>query len=239
MSLRDPRRQKQLTQLLEKLGLTAAAPVQWVLLDRALTHATFAGENYEQLEFVGDAVVKLAAAEFLLTTYPTFTAGDMSAIRSILVSDRTLAQIAEAYGLERYLLIGNSAATDPTGQESRLAAAFEAVLAALYLSTHNLSLIHPWLKAHFQRFSEAVISDPARQNYKGALQELTSSRYKAMPEYRIEEIGQLHGDEQRFRAEVWLQGRSIGAGNGSSKKSAEQAAAQVAFLKLINKDVEA
>jgi ribonuclease III len=232
----DPRRQKQLTQFVEKLGLSPQAPVYWVLLDRALTHATFSEENYEQLEFVGDAVVKLAAAEFLLKTYPTCTAGDLSAIRSILVSDRTLAQIADAYGLERYLLLGNSAAADPTGQESRLAAAFEAVLAAFYLSTHSLSLITPWIDAHFQRLAELVRQDPARQNYKGALQEWTSIHYKTLPEYRLFEIGQTHADAERFRAEVWLRGQQVGEGNGASKKAAEQAAAQMAFLKLRHED---
>lgn len=236
MSLADPRRQKQLSQFVEKLGLSAQSPVNWALLDRALTHSTFSTANYEQLEFVGDAVVKLAAAEFLLKTYPTCTAGELSAIRSILVSDRTLAQIADSYGLQRYLLVGNSAAADATGHESRLAAAFEAVLAALYLSTQRLNLIHPWLESHFQPLAEWVRLDPARQNYKGALQEWTSLHHQILPEYRIEEIGQAHGDAQRFRAEVWLHGKQLGEGIGSSKKAAEQAAAQIAFLQLIGKE---
>jgi ribonuclease-3 len=239
MFLPDARRQKQLAQFIQKLGLSAAAKIQWAWLDRALVHPTFSAEfNYEELEFVGDAVVKLAAAEFLLKTYPQAQAGELSAIRSILVSDRSLAQIAAAYGLERYLLMGNSAAADPTGQESRLAAALEAVLAALYLSTHDLSLIHPWLDTHFQPLAEFVRSDPARQNYKGALQEWTSAHYKLLPEYRIQEIGHTHGDVQRFRAEVWLQGRSIGVGTGASKKAAAQAAAQIAFMKLREETLE-
>jgi ribonuclease III len=233
MTLPDPRRQKQLTQLVQRLGLPDPTPVRWDLLDRALIHATFStAENYEQLEFAGDAVVKLAAAEFLLKTYPACTAGELTAIRSVLVSDRTLAQIAESYGLERYLLMGNSAAADPTGRESRLAASLEAVLAALYLSTQNLSLIRPWLDSQFRELAEMVRLDPARQNYKGALQEWTNAHYKTLPEYRLQEVGQGHGDAQRFRAEVWLQGQQISEGSGSSKKAAEQAAAQIAFLRL-------
>ncbi len=232
MILPDPRRQKQLQQFVQRLGLPEQAPVQWRLLDIALTHATFSAEtNYEQLEFVGDAVVKLASAEFLLETYPDCTAGELTAVRSIVVSDRILAQIADSYNLGRYLLMGNSAAGDRSGQESRLAAAFEAVLAALYLSTHTLALIRPWLDSHFQPLAEEVRQDPALQNYKGALQEWTSAHFKAMPEYLTQETGP-HGDAHRFTAEIWVKGERIAEGTGPSKKTAEQAAAQVAFLKL-------
>lgn len=233
MTLSDARRQKQLQQFIEKLGLSNPVSVQWHLLDLALTHTTFsASANYEQLEFVGDAVVKLAAAEFLLRTYPADQAGQMTAIRSILVSDRTLAKIADRYNLGRYLLIGNSAMGDRTGEESRLAGAFEAILAALYLSTQNLSLIHPWLDLHFQELAEDIRRDPALLNYKGALQEWTSGRYKTLPEYRVLEISHVYGDAKRFAAEVWVQGELWGTGHGASKKAAEQAAAEVAFLRV-------
>ncbi len=233
MTLLDPRRQKKLEQFILKLGLSESVSVDWSLLHLALTHATISStENYERLEFMGDAVVKLAAAEFLLDTYPTSTAGNMTAIRSILVSDRTLAEIANSYNLGRYLLMGNSALGDRAGQTSRLAASFEAVLAALYLSTHDLTLIHPWLDSHFQERSEQIRHDPAFFNYKGALQELTNAHYKQLPDYRVTETGQDYGDPQRFSAEVWINGMCWGHGSGPSKKAAEQAAAEVAFLKL-------
>lgn len=231
--MQDFRRQKQLGQFAQKLGLSELTQINWQLLDRALTHSTFSAEaNYEELEFVGDAVVKLTAAEFLLKTYPDAKAGELSAIRAILVSDRTLAKIADACGLDRYLLISSSAAADLTGRETLLAAAFEAVLAALFLSTHSLALIHPWLDLQFEPIAEWVRNDPARQNYKGALQEWTSVRYKTVPEYRIEEVSKIHADADRFRAEVWFRGEQLGTGSGASKKAAEQAAAQVAYLKL-------
>ena len=229
----DPQRQAQLRQFIQKLGLSEQASVNWHWLNLALTHPTAsATANYERLEFVGDAVVKLAAAEFLFTTYPEATEGEMAAIRGILVSDRILAQIADAYGIDRYLLQGNSALADQVGRETRLAAAMEAILAALYLSTGNLDLIHVWLDSHLQQFSEAVRRDPALNNYKGALQALTQTHHKALPEYRVTEIGQAYGDQERFVAEVWLQDKLWGQGKGQSKKAAEQAAAQVAFLAL-------
>jgi ribonuclease III len=232
-SLADPYRQTQLRQLIQKLGLPESAAVNWHLLDLALTHPTAsATANYERLEFVGDAVVKLAAAEFLFMAYPEANEGEMAAIRGILVSDRLLAQVAEAYGIDRYLRQGNSIHADRVGRETRLAAALEAILAALYLSTGNLALVRVWLDVHLQQFTEAVRRDPALQNYKGALQAWTQTHYKALPDYRVIEVGQAYGDQERFTAEVWLQGKQWGQGKGQSKKAAEQAAAQVAFLAL-------
>ncbi|MBD2039361.1 ribonuclease III [Microcoleus sp. FACHB-672] len=233
MTLTHPHRQKQLQKLLQKLGLSENSPVQWQLLDLALTHPTISpAANYEQLEFVGDAVVRLAAAELLLETYPDCQVGEFAAIRSVLVSDRALAKIADSYGWDRYLLVANSAAADTAGLESRLADSLEAVLAALYLSTHTLELVRPWLDSHFKQLATEIRTDPARQNYKAALQEWTQAHYKALPVYRVKETTQVHDDAQRFTAEVLLEGRRLGQGKGRSIKAAQQAAAQEAFLSL-------
>jgi len=229
----DPFRDKQLRQLIQKLGLPDEAPVQWELLDLALTHPTAsAEENYERLEFVGDAVVRLVSAEFLFTTYPDADEGELAAIRSALVSDRILAQIADRYGLDRYLVLGSSVQESQAGKETRLAEALEALLAALYLSTHTVELVSPWLVAHLQDMSEIIRSDPTLQNYKGALQAWTQARYQILPEYRVAEAGYGYGDQERFIAEVWFLGQQWGQGKGRSKKAAEQAAAKEAFQVL-------
>lgn len=231
MSLRDPRRQQQLHQLVRKLGLPEQATIQWSLLDCALTHPSASVEvNYEQLEFVGDAVIRLATAAFLFKTYPDCPVGEFTAVRSVLVSDRTLADIAKRYGLERYLLLSESARTDRIGRESRLAAALEAVAGALYLSTQTLELVHTWLDSHFRQLATEIRTDPARKNYKAALQEWTQAHYKLLPEYHVRETSQIHGDTERFTAEVWFRGKRLGSGKGPSKIQAEQAAAQAAFL---------
>jgi ribonuclease-3 len=233
MTLSYPRRQQELEALVQRLGLSQPTSLRWDLLDLSLTHATFSTErNYEQLEFVGDAVVKLAAAEFLLEAYPDLNVGEFTALRSVLVSDRILSQIADAYGFDRYLLLAPSAKFDQAGRESRLADSLEAVLAALYLSTHNLSLIRPWLDPHLKILAEEILADPARQNYKAALQNWTQAHQKILPEYRTQETGNTHNDPHRFIAEVWIQGRCLGKGTGRSRKAAEQAAAQIAFLEL-------
>jgi ribonuclease III len=246
--IEDPRRQKQLRTLAQKLGLSATAPINWSLLDLALTHPSVSRtRNYEQLEFVGDSVVRLITAELLLEIYPQESVGEFAAVRSILVSDRVLAQFAESYGIEPYLLIGTNATGNPTGRQSWLADAFEAVLGALYLSTHNMDLIRIWLDQALEQKAIEVMNDPARFNYKDALQEWTQGKYKILPEYKVAENRQLDSTlklannqsawhDQRFVAEVWFQGNLLGKGYGKSKKASEQAAAKEAFLTV--KDLE-
>jgi len=242
----DPRREKQLQKLVQKLGLSPTDPVDLSLLDLALTHPSISStHNYEQLEFVGDSVVRLVTAELLLEDYPQETVGEFAAVRSILVSDRVLAQFAESYGIEPYLIIGTNATGNPTGRQSWLADAFEAVLGALYLSTHNMDLVRPWLDVALKTKAIEVMNDPARYNYKDALQEWTQGKYKILPEYKVAVNKQLDSvpklaknhsawDDCRFVAEVWFQGNLLGKGYGRSKKASEQAAAKEAFLQIKN-----
>ena len=241
----DHRRQKQLQILVQKLGLSTDSPVDWSLLDLALTHPSISRtDNYEQLEFVGDSVIRLICAELLLETYPQEPVGEFAAIRSIVVSDRVLAQLAESYGIEPYLIIGTNATGNPAGRQSWLADAFEAVLGALYLSTRNMDLIRPWLDRALKLKAEQVRSDPARLNYKDALQEWTQRKYKILPKYKVVENKQFKlsssytaqnkssPSEERFLAEVWLNDKCLGKGYGRSKKASQQAAAKSAFLAI-------
>ena len=177
-------------------------------------------------------MARLVAAEVLFEAYPESPVGEFAAIRSVLVSDRVLAKIAASYGLERYLLVSEGAASDKIGEESRLADAFEAMLGAFYLSTYSMELIRPWLDPHFHQWIITIRQDPARQNYKAALQEWTQAHYRLLPEYRVEEKIKVHGHEERFTAEVWFQDQCWGEGKGRSIKAAEQAAAEVAYQKL-------
>lgn len=229
----DPRRSKELKKFIGKLGLSETVPVNWSLLDLALTHPSVAqDQNYQQLEFVGDSVVRLAASELLLETYPHCSVGEFSAIRKVIVSDRVLAKLAQSFGFDRYLLISPSAAGDVAGEQSRLADAFEAVLGALYLSTQTMKLVRPWLDPLFLELATEIRKDPARKNYKDALQEWTQGTHKLLPQYRVKETGQGHNDAYRFTAEVWLENKRLGQGKGRSKKAAEQAAAKEAFFSI-------
>ncbi len=229
----DPRREQELRKLLVKLGLPTTAPVDLRLLDLALIHPSISTtENYEQLEFVGDSVVRLVAAELLLETYPNDPVGDFSAIRSIMVSDRVLAGLAERYGIEPYMVIGTNATRNSTGRQSWLADAFEAVLGALYLSTHNMDLVRPWLDIALLAQAEEVRNDPVKQNYKIALQEWIQKKYGRLPFYKVTKNRGFTITNPSFVAEVWLKDQLLGKGIGRSKKQAEKAAAKEAFLAI-------
>ncbi|MGB7084682.1 MAG: ribonuclease III [Phormidesmis sp.] len=221
-----------LIHLLAHFGISPGE-VMLDLLELALIDISSSAErNNEKLEFLGDAALRLAAGEFLMERYPRMALGDMSAVRSQIVSDRVLATLAQHYHLDRYVVLSKSALGDKAGAASRLADTFEAILGALYLSASDLSLIRPWLDPHFERLTQELRSDPARQNYKAALQEITQSHYKMLPTYQSTQISQVHGDEARFQAHVWFQGKQLGTGTGRSIKLAEQAAAKVAFAAL-------
>jgi ribonuclease III len=239
----EPHRHRQLQNLILRLGLPTTEFQQWSLLDQAMTHASVSGTwNYEHLEFIGDAVVRLVVAAFLQEHYPDSPVGEWSAIRSVLVSDRTLAQIADSYGLDRFLVVSTGAISDPGGQTSRLAESFEALLAVLYLSQPDLSLIRPWLDPHWHEWAKTVKADPAYHNYKAALQTWTQSHFHALPEYRVKEHSSPHPKAKntqgqnlrshRFYAQVWFRGQQWGEGWGASIKEAEKMAAEQAYLAL-------
>jgi ribonuclease-3 len=230
MPIQDQRRKRELLKLLQKLGLKDISAVNWSLLDLALTHPSISQtDNYEHLEFVGDAVIRLASAELLLETYPHLPVGEFAAIRSIIVSDRFLAEIAEEYSIELYLLMTPGVKNDKLGKMSRLADAFEAVLGALYESTKNMTLVRPWLDPILQEKAAQVHADPARENYKDALQEWSQSQYKLLPTYNVKQNEILANENERFTAEVWLQDKLLGTGKGATKKASQQAAAQQAY----------
>lgn len=236
----DPYRRKDLARLVLKLGLGDRADLPWELLDLALTHPTAKAQgNYEQLEFFGDAVVRLAAAEFLAETYPDGTVGEWTAIRSQLVSDRALARIAQTYNLDRHLLKAPGTQGDKTGLTTRLANALEALVGALYQATGDLSLVRLWLDGHWASHAEAIRQDPAYQNYKVALQEWTQGRWQTCPVYRVTETDPTHDAPERFTAQVWIQGKFWGMGRGRSTKAAQEAAAREAFLAVQAEDAGA
>jgi len=222
-----------LRRCVEQLGLPTQS-VHWELLDQALVHASASVDrNNEQLEFFGDSVLRLAAAEFLMEQYPQATVGDLTRVRSQLVSDQMLTEIAEKIGIEQFLQTSKAAAGDRAARPRRLADAVEAILAALYLSRGNLQLVRPWLDPHLAERAQQLMANPALRNPKTALQELTQKHYRTLPDYHTEEISTQHGDPERFRAEVRLGDRWLGSGVGASRKDAEKAAASQGYRALL------
>jgi len=225
----DPRRLRELKRLAESLGILApiSVNIDWSLLDCALVHPTFSQTyNNDRLEFLGDSVLRLATTLFLRQEFNHRSLGEMAALRSNLVSDQTLAAIAETYELDLYLVASESVKLEPKARQTRLADALEAVMGALYLSTNDLNLVCPWLYPHLRRIAIALLEKPALGNFKEALQEFTQAHWKKLPEYRNREIDPiLH----IFQAEVWLNDQFWGGGEGKSIKAAQQEAAAIAL----------
>ena len=233
-------RREQLLGFLAALGLElphqANAPsleAQLAPLDEALTH-TSAGLaiHHERLEFLGDAVLRLAASEFLERHYPQLSVGQSSALRAQLVSDRWLAQLGSQCGIEAALRIGPIAAGDQAGRATLRAEACEAVIGALYRIWGSLEPVLHWLTPHWQQAASELEADPHRHNWKSALQEWSQAGKRGLPSYSCEQVSQVHADPRRFHCRVQLGSQSLGEGWGGSRRQAEQDAARSALEAL-------
>ena len=201
------------------------------LFRRALTHPSYTKEkelpyddNYERLEFLGDAVLKLVTSQILFEKYPDYTEGSLSKIRSIVVSDGTLAKISREIGLCDLIVLSEHEAKQGYAKiDSVCACAFEAVLGAYYLDGKLKKLIQ-FLEKVLMPYIEAVDSNFEKYNAKAILQEYTQGVNKKTPIYNlINEIGPAH--KKIFTVEVSFQDKVIAQGSGKSKKDAEQHAA--------------
>ena len=202
------------------------------LLQEALTH-TSSGLNphHEQLEFLGDAVLRLAASEFIASAYPSMPVGGRSSLRAQLVSDRWLAQLGQAIAIDQWWRIGPKASGDSTAATTIRAELSEALIGAVF-RIGGLTAVHEWLNPHWESSAEAVLSDPHRGNCKSALQEWSQGEGLGLPTYTSEEISQRHGDPRRFRCSVTLSPMLAAEGWGRSRREAEQQAARVALDQL-------
>lgn len=222
------RRLKDLEQLMQKLGVTFG---RMSLLNEALTHTSYAAENpqvkhYERLEFFGDAVLKFVISEYLLERFQEYNEGQLTEIRSVLISDKTLGDLGSKLNLSKYILLGKQVQMRP----SIVAKSLEAVIGAIYI---DLGLIHVqnFVVGLFGSQATAVDRDDVKDNFKAQLQELTQSKSQGVPVYKVEKIdGPAH--EPIFSVSVLIAGEIIASGTGYSKKSAEQNAAQSALNSL-------
>jgi ribonuclease-3 len=229
-----PARRRQLIALLQRLGLDS--PASLAPIDEALTH-TSAGLacHHERLEFLGDAVLRLAAAEFLEREHHQLGVGRRSALRAQLVSDRWLAELAETCDLEPTLRIGAIASGDRAGRATLRAECAEALVGGLYEAwgggSAGLAAVHTWLTPHWRRAASELLADPHRHNWKTALQEWSQGQGLGLPGYGCEERSRSHGDPRRFHCQV-VAGPLAGEGWGGSRREAEQQAARAALEQL-------
>ena len=233
----DPSRAAELTDLIQRLD--AEIPIErglLILVDQALTHVSSGrARNLERLEFLGDAVLRLAATEFIDRHHADLTVGACSNLRAQLVSDRWLADVGEALGMEQHLLLGRHAQGDRSAQSRLRADATEALIGALYTALGNFEAIHRWLTPHWCATAQTVLATPHQFGGKTALQEWSQGQGLGLPSYATDECSRQHGDPERFRCQVSIQGRDLAEAKGRSRKEAEQNAAAAALQALEGK----
>ena len=201
-------------------------------MERALTHRSYAYEHgglptNERLEFLGDAVLGLVVTDALYAQHPDLPEGSLAKLRASVVSTRALATVARELGLGRWLRLGKGEeVTGGRDKPSILADTMEAVIGAVYLEK-GIEGATRLVRALFDPLMAAAALDGAAQDWKTALQELTASRGLGVPEYAIAESGPDHA--KSFVATALVGGTACGEGQGSSKKEAEQQAAEGAY----------
>ena len=205
--------------------------------DAALTHTSAGLDiNHEKLEFLGDAVLRLACSEFLEEQDTEQNVGERSKVRAQLVSDRWLAELANKIDLSKQIKKGSAAAADTTAQATIQAECCEALIGAVYLAwggaNGGLHAVRQWLDPHWQRSCLELSDDPYRHNWKSALQELTQAQKAGLPVYATSEESKRHGDPRRFHSVVSINAQQQGSGWGASRRLAEQEAARAALEQL-------
>ena len=231
----DSTRTNKLLELLQTIGLQELNTTKLLsLVDEALIHVS-AGQskNFERLEFLGDAVLRLAATEFIDQHYPALPVGRCSSLRAQLVSDRWLAQLGEQLQLDSLLVLGPKALGDAAARATLQADATEALIGAIYSgSGNNLKPIHQWLTPHWQQTTAEVLARPHLFNGKSILQEWSQAEGLGLPDYTTTEQSTRHGDPERFKSHVQVATRLSADGFGRSRKEAEQNAAAEAVQRL-------
>ena len=205
------------------------------LLENALTHSSYANEHRdagmpsnERLEFLGDSVLGMVVADHLYREHPQMPEGELTRTRAAMVCEDSLVEVARTLDLGCYLRLGKG--EDSGGGRERpsiLADATEAVIAAIYLDG-GIAQARRTIRALILGNEEEL---SASRDYKTALQELIQKESGRKLTYRL--VGETGPDHaKRFSMEVDLNGTVIGAGEGRTKKAAEQAAAKAAIAAL-------
>ena len=222
-----------LTKLEQGLGYTFRNKA---LLENALTHSSYANENRERhlpdnerLEFLGDSILGFVVADYLYRNFPDKPEGELTRIRADLVCERNLAEAAATVELGSYLLLGHG--EEQGGgrkRDSIVSDAMESVIAA--------SFMDGGFAAAKEIIDRLILSNipkgrPRNFDYKTAFQELVQRKKDQQIHYELTgESGPDH--DKHFEVEVLLNGKAVGHGVGSSKKRAEQAAAEAAIEAL-------
>jgi ribonuclease-3 len=225
-------------ELIARLGL----PVDARLIDRALTHRSYAYENgglptNERLEFLGDSVLGLVVTDTLYKTHSELPEGQLAKLRSAVVNSKALAEVARGLGLGDFVKLGRGEET--TGgrdKASILADTLEALIGSVYLD-HGIEVAFDLVKRLFGPLIATSATLGAGLDWKTSLQELTAVAGIGVPDYRVTETGPDH--DKFFEADACVGGVAYGHGSGRSKKEAEQQAAEEAWRTIRETHAEA
>lgn len=221
--------------LASSLGITFNNPG---LLTEALTHRSYlnehreyTGNHNERLEFLGDAVLELAATDFLFKKFPARSEGELTSYRAALVNTASLAESAQMLGLSNFLLLSKGEAKD-TGRarEVILADTFEAIIGAIYLD-QGYAAAETFIAGQLYGKIDEVIAKRSYQDAKSRFQEAAQEKRGHTPSYQtLSETGPDHA--KSFTVGVFIADEEIARGEGQSKQEAEQEAAEAGLAAM-------
>jgi ribonuclease-3 len=203
------------------------------LLRSALTHASGAEHRLasnERLEFLGDAILGAVVCEQLYRQYPDFLEGDLTKLKSIVVSRQTCARISEALGMQEFLILGKGMTTSPSVPPSLLADVFESLIAGIYLDGGDAAA-REFISRYICPEIDLAAGGELGGNYKSLLQQLAQREYGTTPTYQLlDEKGPDHS--KCFKISAQISSNRFQAAWGRNKKEAEQRAARNALSEL-------
>lgn len=208
------------------------------LLRSALTHASGAEHRLasnERLEFLGDAILGYVVCDLLYRNYPDLLEGELTKIKSVVVSRQTCAKVSTALALEEFLILGKGMTAHPTVPVSLLSDVFESLVAAIYLDGGEPPS-REFIETHLGSEIELAAGGDHGGNYKSMLQQLAQREYGTTPNYQLlDEKGPDHSKCFKMSAQI---GRNrYQPAWGRNKKEAEQRAARNALSELSGEPV--
>lgn len=204
------------------------------LLTAALTHASIADSRVnsnERLEFVGDSILGMVVCNELYRRFPEYLEGELTKIKSAVVSRRTCAEIARELGLPKYLFIGKGMNSRSQLPNSLAAAVYESLIAAIYLDSDSLEITRDFILRTARKHIDLAAASEHQRNFKSQLQQHAQKTLAATPVYELlDEKGPDHS--KCFEVGVVIRGKRFSSAWGPSKKEAEQKAAYLALREL-------
>ena len=200
---------------------------------QAVTHSSAKEKDLpcnERLEFLGDAILGQVISEYLFHHFPGYEEGELSTMKSIIVSARTLSERARELNLEQVVILGRGLTEKRTLPRSIFCNAFEAVIAALYLDG-GMEIARTFILDQLRTKVDEILKDEHEKNYKSMLQDHAQRTLAMVPVYRVtREVGPDH--KKMFQVLVEVGGKEFGPAWGATKKESEQRAAKLALQSL-------